>query len=77
MLIHIQSVAGRKHTIDVEPTSTILSIKQELQPKEGISVTQQRLLFNGQNLNDQATIESSKISAGDVIHMVLSLVAGF
>ena len=76
MLIHIHTVAGRKHSIDVEPTATILSIKEELQQREGISVVQQRLLYRGQNLGDEATIDSAHINAGDVLHMVLSLRAG-
>lgn len=77
MIIQVHTVSGRKHSIDVEPNMTIGAIKEELQQREGISVTQQRLLFHGQNLSDQATVETSRINAGDVIHMVLALRAGF
>ena len=76
MLVQVHTVAGRKHQIDVEPNMTIGSIKEELMQREGISVQQQRLLFRGQNLQDQTTIEVARISAGDVLHMVLSLRAG-
>ena len=76
MLVHIHTVSGRKHSIDIEPTATILSIKEDLQQREGISVVQQRLLFKGQSLNDEATVDSAHINAGDVLHMVLSLRAG-
>ena len=76
MLIHIHTVAGRKHSIDVEPSATILSLKEELQQREGIAVVQQRLLYKGQNLGDNATIDFVHIKAGDVLHMVLSLRAG-
>lgn len=77
MLINVHTVSGRKHQIDVEPNMTIGSIKEELQQREGISVQQQRLLFRGQNLIDTTTIETAGIQAGDVLHMVLSLRAGF
>lgn len=77
MLIQVHTVSGRKHQIDVEPNMTIGAIKEELQQREGISAQQQRLLFRGQNLNDQATIETAHIQAGDVLHMVLALRAGF
>ena len=77
MLINVHTVSGRKHLIDVEPNMTIGSIKEELQQREGISVQQQRLLFRGQNLNDTTTIETAGIQAGDVLHMVLALRAGF
>lgn len=76
MLIHVHTVSGRKHQIDVEPNMTIGAIKEELQQREGISVAQQRLLYRGQNLLDQTTIEAAHIQAGEVIHMVLSLRAG-
>ena len=76
MLVQVHTVAGRKHQIDVEPNMTIGSIKEELMQREGISVQQQRLLFRGQNLQDQTTIEVARISAGDVLHLVLSLRAG-
>ena len=77
MLIQVHTVSGRKHQIDVEPNMTIAAIKEELQQREGISVQQQRLLFRGQNLNDQTTIETAHIQAGEVLHMVLALRAGF
>lgn len=76
MLIHISTVSGRQHSIDVEPTATIGSVKEELQNREGISAQQQRLLFQGQNLPDESTVESARIKAGDTIHMVLALRAG-
>jgi hypothetical protein len=77
MQIQIQTVSGRKHTIDVEANWTILTIKEELQQREGISPQQQRLLYHGQNLPDTTTIEVAHIQAGDVLHMVLALRAGF
>lgn len=76
MLIQVQTVSGRKHQLDVEPNMTIGAIKEELQQREGIAVAQQRLLWRGQNLSDQSTIEVTRIQAGEVLHMVLSLRAG-
>lgn len=77
MLIQVHTLSGRRHQIDVEPNMTIAAIKEELQQREGISVSQQRLLYHGQNLNDQTTIEVARIQAGEVLHMVLALRAGF
>jgi hypothetical protein len=77
MQIQVHTVSGRKHTLDVEGNWTIGQIKEELQQREGISTQQQRLLFRGQNLADQTTIEVARIAAGDVLHMVLALRAGF
>jgi hypothetical protein len=76
MQIQVHTVSGRKHTLDVEGNYTIAAIKEELQQREGIAVQQQRLLYRGQNLPDQNTIEGARIQAGEVLHMVLSLRAG-
>ena len=77
MLIYVHTVSGRKHQLEVESVMTIGAIKEELQQREGIAVQQQRLLFRGQNLGDQSTIETAKIGAGEVLHMVLALRAGY
>lgn len=76
MLIYVHTVSGRKHQLEVEPSITIGSIKEELLQREGISIEQQRLLFRGQNLTDNQTVETARISAGEVLHMVLALRAG-
>jgi hypothetical protein len=76
MQIQVHTVSGRKHTLDVEGNFTIAAIKEELQQREGIAVQQQRLLYRGQNLPDPTTVEGSRIQAGEVLHMVLSLRAG-
>ena len=76
MLIYVHTVSGRKHQLEVEPSITIGQIKDELQQREGISTQQQRLLFRGKNLTDSQTVETAHISAGEVLHMVLSLRAG-
>jgi hypothetical protein len=76
MQIQVHTVSGRKHILDVEPNWTISAIKEELQQREGISIQQQRLLYRGQNLTDQTTIEVSRIQPGEVLHMVLALRAG-
>ncbi|EAX86903.1 Ubiquitin family protein [Trichomonas vaginalis G3] len=76
MLIYVHTVSGRKHQLEVEPSITIAAIKEELLQREGISIEQQRLLFRGQNLTDNQTVETAHISAGEVLHMVLALRAG-
>lgn len=54
----------------------IFQIKEQLQEKEGIDVKQIRLISGGKQLNDNETIEASKIEPGGTIHMVLSLRGG-
>ena len=77
MRIVIQTISGTKRTIDVEKSTTILSIKQQLYALEGLQAEQQRILYQGQVIPDTQTIESIGLEEGSVIHMVSALRAGF
>ena len=74
--LFVKTLTGRKCQLDMEPTTTIIQIKESLQEKEGIDAKQIRLIHNGKQLADSETIESSKIEPGVTIHMVLSLRGG-
>jgi len=50
----------------------ILQLKEALEEKEGIHVLSFKLLHAGKSLGDAATLESAKIEAGAVLHMVLA-----
>ena len=77
MLIKVETVVGKKLEITtLEPTSTVLNIKEQIECTEGIMASMQKLIFNGRPLVDTATILASNIKAGDTIHMVLALRAG-
>ena len=76
MRIQVHTVSGRKHHLDVEPNMTIGLVKEEIQQREGIDVSQQRLLLRGENLSNESTIEMASINEGAVMHMVLALRAG-
>ena len=50
--------------LDVEPQDKIIRIKEMMEEKEGISPAQQRLIFNGSQLNDDQTVQEAGIQAG-------------
>lgn len=62
--------------LDVEPQDKILRIKEMMEEKEGISPAQQRLIFNGSQLNDDQTVQEAGIQAGASLHLVLTLRGG-
>jgi hypothetical protein len=76
MKIKVVTVAGKNTEISVDGNMTIWDLKQEFYRQEGVHMTHQRLLYHGQGLADNATIESLGIQEGETIHMVTSLRAG-
>ena len=74
MIIKVKTVTNRDLSLDtLEPSHTVLQLKEAIESSEGIPVIQQRLIFNGKPLQDELTIEASGISAGATVHMVLAL----
>eukprot|EP01040_Poterioochromonas_malhamensis_P004917 gene4917-5275_t len=76
MQIFIKTLTGRKQALNFENDSTVASVKQALQEKEGIQVDQIRLIYSGKQLSDEKTLEDYNVTAGGTIHMVLQLRGG-
>lgn len=76
MLVTVKTLTGRKLTIEVNESTTFRQLKQEVSEKEGIEVSQIRMIFQGNLVNDLEKISESKVKAGDIIHLVLSLRGG-
>jgi ubiquitin C len=76
MQIHIKTLTGRKRAFDVEADYKVIQLKQRLQEKEGIDVSQIRLIYSGKQLVDDKPLAEYHIKAGDTLHMVLALRGG-
>lgn len=77
MLITIKTLAGRKISLDFEPTQKINEIKETLQEKEGIPKDQIRLIYSGKVLSEECKIEECNIQPGTIILMMMNLKGGF
>ena len=75
MLITIKTLTGRKMNFTSDDDMIIKNIKEFLQEKEGIFVSQIRLIYGGKQLNDMAKI-TDELKPGDVVHMVMALRGG-
>lgn len=75
MKVNIQATHDSKLELDLEPTNTVLSVKQKIsahEKMEGVAVEAIRLIYSGKILKDDEAISAVGIREGNTIHMVKS-----
>jgi ubiquilin len=73
--INIKSSGDNKYELVIDPSITILELKQEIATKADVTPDRQRLIYSGKVLKDGDTVESYKIQSGHTIHLVKSAAA--
>jgi ubiquilin len=68
--ITLKPSKGDNIPVTVDPSKTVLEIKQSVAEKVGIPAEEQRLIFKGQLLKDDTPLQSYGPSNGVVIHLV-------
>ncbi len=76
MFVNIKTVTNRDLLIEVNDNAKVINLKEHIEAKEGIPVSQQRLIFSGRQLVDENFLKDYNIINESVVHMVLALRAG-
>jgi len=75
-MIFVKTLTGKDITLEVEATETVEKLKAMIQNKEGILPNQQRLIYDGKQLEDGHTIADYCITHECTLHLVLRLRGG-
>jgi ubiquitin C len=75
MQLFVKTLTGKTVSIEVEEGESIEDVKAKIAEKEGIPPEQQRLIFGGQQLQDQKTLQDYDVGDDATLHLVLRLVS--
>ncbi len=74
--LKIKTITNREISCNYEDEQTIRVIKESIEHKEGMPIDQFKLIFSGQQLDENKKISEYSISPGSIIMMVPVLRGG-
>ena len=70
MQIFFKTSTGKKIILDVEPSETIMEIKEKIKDEEDVYLENQNFFFARKQLEDDKTLEDYNIKKDSIIHLV-------
>lgn len=76
MELYIETLTGTAFELRVSPFETIISVKAKIQRIEGIPISQQHLVWQSKELEDDCCLQDYRITDGATIKLVLAMRGG-
>jgi len=76
MQIFVRTLDDRTLTFNVQSDQTINDVKELVEQREGIPIDEQRLTLAGISLNDELTLEESRVEDESTLYVLLDLEGG-
>lgn len=76
MQIFVRTLDDRTLTFNVQSDQTINDVKELVEQREGIPIDEQRLTLAGISLNDDLTLEESRVEDESTLYVLLDLEGG-
>ena len=73
MRIFVKTLTGKKLSFHCKSNDTVERLKLKIQHQESTSTEQQRLIFNGKQLEDDCTLGNYNIQHESILHLVIRL----
>ena len=74
--IFVINLTGKTLSLEINSTDLILNLKYKLEEREGVPISQQRLVMGRKHLKDALSISDYNIQKGCTVHLLLCLKGG-
>ncbi|CAI4340752.1 CIH_HP2_G0009690.mRNA.1.CDS.1 [Saccharomyces cerevisiae] len=76
MIVKVKTLTGKEISVELKESDLVYHMKELLEEKEGIPPSQQRLIFQGKQIDDKLTVTDAHLVEGMQLHLVLTLRGG-
>ena len=69
--LFVKTLTGKTIIVEVEPTDTVLAVKEQINAKEGVAIAHQCLICGGKMLDNDVTVSDCGMQNQSMLHLVL------